>query len=44
MKERISGVKDKIEEMYTPAKANVKSKRLLTQNIQEIWDTMKDQT
>ena len=30
-----------IEEIDTSGKENVKSKKCLTQNIQEIWDTMK---
>jgi restriction endonuclease len=41
MEERLSGVEDMIEEIDTPAKENVKSKKFLTQNIQKIWDTMK---
>jgi hypothetical protein len=35
MEERISGIDD------TPVKENVKTKNFLTQNIQEIWATMK---
>ena len=34
-------VEDTIETIYTLVKENVKSKKFLTQNIQEIWDTMK---
>ena len=33
----------KIEEIKTSVKENVKSKTFLTQNIQEIWSTMKRQ-
>ena len=32
-----------IEETDTSVKENVKSKKFLTQNIQEIWDTTKSQ-
>ena len=35
------GVEDTIEETDSSVKENVKSNKLLTQNIQEIWDTMK---
>ena len=41
MVEKIAGIKEMIEEMDTLVKENVKSKKFLTQNIQEIWDTMK---
>ena len=41
MKERLSSVEDMIEEIDTSVKENVKVKRFLTQNIQEIWKTMK---
>ena len=41
MEERISGIKDMIEEIDISVKENVKSNKLLTQNIQEIWNTMK---
>ena len=34
-------VEDKIKEIGTSVKENVKSKNFLTENIQEIWDTMK---
>jgi TolA-binding protein len=44
MEDKISGVEDTIEEIDTLVKENDKSKRFLTQNIQEIWDTVKDQT
>ena len=40
MEERISGVEDTIEEIDSLAKENVKSNKLLAQNIQEIWDTV----
>ena len=39
IKERISGIEDTIED--TTVKENTKGKKLLTQNIQEIQDTMK---
>ena len=38
---RISAVKDDIEGIDTTVKENTKNKKLLTQNIQEIQDTMK---
>jgi hypothetical protein len=41
MVERISSIKYMIEEMDTLVKENVKSKYFLTQNSQEIWDTVK---
>ena len=41
IEERISGVEDTIENIDTTVKENAKSKKLLTQNIQEIQDTMK---
>ena len=41
MEERISGVNNSIEEIDSPIKENVKSSKFLTQNIQEIWETMK---
>ena len=37
----MSGIEDTIEEINTLVKENVKSKKFLTQDIQEIWDTMK---
>ena len=40
-KERISDIEDTIEEIDTLVKENVKSKTFLTQDIQEIWDSMK---
>jgi hypothetical protein len=39
--ERISGKEDTIENIDTKVKENTKSKKLLTQNIQEIQDTMR---
>jgi phosphoribosyl-dephospho-CoA transferase len=41
MEERISGTKDSIENMGTAIKENTKCKKILTQNIQEIQDTMR---
>ena len=41
MEERISGAKDSIENIGTTIKENTKCKRILTQNIQEIQDTMR---
>ena len=41
MEERIEGIEDKVEEMNSSAKENVKSKNIKAQNIQEIWDTVK---
>jgi hypothetical protein len=41
MEGRFSGTEDLREDMYTPIKENVKSKKLLTQNIEEIWEFMK---
>jgi len=40
MEDRISGINDTIEEINTSVKENVKSKKVLLQNIQEIWNTM----
>jgi hypothetical protein len=40
MEERISGIEGMIEEIDTLVKENVKSKKFLTLNIQEICDTM----
>ena len=39
--ERISGADDTIENIYTTVKENAKCKNLLTENIQEIQDTMR---
>ena len=41
MEERISGAEDSIEIIDTTVKENTKCKRILTQNIQEIQDTMR---
>ena len=41
MEERSSSVEDRLEETDTSVKEYAKSKKLLTQNIQEIQDTMK---
>jgi chromosome segregation ATPase len=41
MEERMSGVEDSIENIGTTLKENTKHKRILTQNIQEIQDTMR---
>ena len=38
---RISGAEDTIENIDTTVKENAKCKKLLTQNIQEIQDTMR---
>jgi hypothetical protein len=39
--ERLSGREDTIEDIDTTVKENIKSKKLLNQNIQEIQDTMR---
>ena len=41
MKERISCAEDSIENIGTKIKENAKCKKILTQNIQEIQDTMR---
>ncbi|ERE81283.1 Transposase, L1 containing protein [Cricetulus griseus] len=41
--ERISVVEDSLEDIQSSTKENHKSNKSLTQNIQEIWDTMKRQ-
>jgi RNA processing factor Prp31 len=41
MEERISGAEDTIENIDTTFKENLKCKKILTQNIQEIQDTMR---
>ena len=41
MEERISGAEDSIENIGTAIKENSKCKKMLTQNIQEIQDTMR---
>ena len=43
IEERISGAEDTIENIDTTVKENAKCKKLLTQNIQEIQDTMRRQ-
>jgi phosphoribosyl-dephospho-CoA transferase len=41
MEERISDAEDSIENISTTIKENAKCKKVLTQNIQEIQDTMR---
>jgi hypothetical protein len=41
MEEKISGANDSIENMDTTIKENGKCKKILTQNIQEIHNTMR---
>ena len=41
IEERISGAENTIENIDTTVKENVKCKKLLTQNIQEIQDTVR---
>jgi hypothetical protein len=41
MEERISGAENSIENMNTTIKENAKCKKILTQNIQDIQDTMR---
>jgi hypothetical protein len=41
MEGRISGAEDSIENLGTTIKENAKCKKILTQNIQEIQDTMR---
>jgi uncharacterized coiled-coil protein SlyX len=41
MEERIAGAEDSIENMGTTIKENAKCKNILTQNFQEIQDTMR---
>jgi hypothetical protein len=41
VEERISGAEDSIGNMDTTIKENAKCKKILTQNIQEIQDTMR---
>jgi hypothetical protein len=43
IEERISGADDTIENIGTTIKENAKCKKILTQNIQEIQDTMRRQ-
>jgi len=44
IKERISRTEDTIENIDTNIKENAKHKKILSQNIQEIWDTMRRST
>jgi hypothetical protein len=39
MQENISGIENMIEKVHPLVKENVKSKKFLTQNTQEIWYT-----
>lgn len=41
MEERISSIGDTIKEMDSSVKKYTKSKKLVAQNIPEIWGTMK---
>jgi uncharacterized coiled-coil DUF342 family protein len=41
MEERISGAEDSVENISTTIKENSKCRKILTQNIQEIQDTMR---
>jgi chromosome segregation ATPase len=41
MEERISGAEESIENMDTTIKENAKCKKILTQNIQEMQDTLR---
>jgi hypothetical protein len=41
MKKRISGAEDRLEEMNTSVKENVKSKKLLAQSIQGPWVSLR---
>ncbi|KAL6087923.1 hypothetical protein STEG23_014461 [Scotinomys teguina] len=41
MEDRISNVEDTIEKIDSSVKENTKSKKVIKQNVQEIWDTMK---
>ena len=41
MKETISGNEDMIEERDSSVKENIKVNKVISQNIHEIWDTMK---
>jgi hypothetical protein len=44
IQETISGAEDSIENTDTTIKENAKFKKILTQNIQEIQDTMRSKT
>jgi hypothetical protein len=41
MEERLSGAEDTIESIDTTVKENAKCKKVLTQNIEEIQDTIR---
>jgi hypothetical protein len=41
MEKKISGAEDSIENISTTIKENAKCKKILTQNIQDIQDTMR---
>ncbi|KAL6050868.1 hypothetical protein STEG23_017880 [Scotinomys teguina] len=41
IEDKISNVEDTIEEIDSTVKENNKSKKVITENVQEIWDTMK---
>ena len=41
MEERISATEDSLEDIHSSTKENLKCNKSLTQNIQEIWDTVK---
>ena len=41
IEERILVVEDSLEDIQSSTKKNIKYNKSLTQNIQEIWDTMK---
>ncbi|KAL6052546.1 hypothetical protein STEG23_025296 [Scotinomys teguina] len=41
MEDRISNVEDTIEKIDLTVKENTKTKKVIKQNVQEIWDTMK---
>ncbi|ERE81613.1 Transposase, L1 containing protein [Cricetulus griseus] len=41
MEKRISAIEDSLEDIHSSTKENLKSNKSLTQNIQEIWDTVK---
>ena len=41
MEDKILGVEHMVEEVDLLVKENVKSSKFLTQNLEEIWDTLK---
>ncbi|ERE71915.1 epididymal-specific lipocalin-8-like protein [Cricetulus griseus] len=41
MEKRTSAIEDSLEDIHSSTKENLKFNKSLTQNIQEIWDTMK---